>query len=95
MVGLDVLTTLLVAAKTLYEMSQEAKESHEECFAIHSTVTALAKTLQDSLSIAEHSTASLQSRLTEITKYVYHWGLAYRLQLIEYALGLSKRSQRP
>lgn len=70
MVGLDVLTTLVVAAKTLYEISQEAKESHEECEAIHSTVAALAKTLGESLSAVENATVSMQNRLAEITKYV-------------------------
>lgn len=70
MVGLDVLTTLVVAAKTLYEISQEAKESHEECEAIHSTVAALATTLGESLSAVENATVSMQNRLAEITKYV-------------------------
>ena len=69
MVGLDVLTTLVVATKTLYDAAQEAKESHEECFTIHMTVSALENALKGT-SDSKYTSTAMQKRLEEITKCV-------------------------
>lgn len=68
MVGIDLITTLVVTAKALYEASQEVKENHEECAAIRDTVAALAKTLQDVAPKGEYASNTMDMRLTEITK---------------------------
>lgn len=67
MVGLDVLTTLVVATKTLYDAAQEAKESHEECLTIHMTVSALENTLR-SAADSKYTSITMQRRLEEITR---------------------------
>lgn len=65
----EVLSTLSLSAKGLYESAQKARESQEECSAIYGTVTSLTKTLQTSLNSDGYVPKALETRLADLTKW--------------------------
>ena len=63
---MDIVTTLLDVARSLYDASQEVKENSQACVAIQQTVGSLAKAVEGCTNVSKR----MEEQLSELIKYI-------------------------